>query len=74
VNQTLLQTNTADEYRGRVMSIYLLDRGLAPLGSMLVGTIAHFWGARDAVAIMGVLTTLFAIAVALKMPGLRDMD
>ncbi len=74
VNQTLLQTNTADEYRGRVMSIYLLDRGLAPLGSMLVGTLAHFWGARDAVAIMGVLTTIFAIAVALRMPGLRDMD
>jgi predicted MFS family arabinose efflux permease len=74
VNQTLLQTNTEDAYRGRVMSIYLLDRGLAPLGSLLVGTLAHFWGARDAVAIMGVLTAIFAIAVALRMPSLRDMD
>ena len=74
VNQTLLQTNTDDEYRGRVMSIYLLDRGLAPLGSMLVGTLAHFWGARDAVAIMGVLTAIFAIGVAVRMPGLRDID
>ncbi len=74
VNQTLLQTNTEDAYRGRVMSIYLLDRGLAPLGSMLVGTLAHFLGARDAVAIMGVLTAIFAVVVALRMPGLRDMD
>jgi hypothetical protein len=56
------------------MSIYLLDRGLAPLGSLLVGTLAHFWGARDAVAIMGMLTAIFAIAVALRMPSLRDMD
>src|SRR5438874_613446 len=62
VNQTLLQTHTEDDYRGRVMSIYLLDRGLAPLGSLLAGTLAMAFGATGAVAILGMLTAIFGIA------------
>jgi MFS family permease len=73
VNQTLLQTHTDEAYRGRVMSIYLLDRGLAPLGSLLVGTLAAAFGARDAVAIMGFLTAAFAGVVVLRIPRIRAL-
>jgi MFS family permease len=74
VNQTMLQLHTEDEFRGRVMSIYLLDRGLAPLGSLLAGGLATAFNARDAVAIMGALTIAFACLIALRLPQLRDLS
>ena len=73
VNQTLLQTHTEDEYRGRVMSMYLLDRGMAPLGALLAGTLAAGYGARDAVAVLGILTAAFAVAIAVRVPRLRNL-
>ena len=68
LNQTLLHTNTEDGYRGRVMSVYLLDRGVAPLGALLAGTIAAFLGAPFAVAVLGALTFLTAALVAATVP------
>jgi MFS transporter, DHA1 family, staphyloferrin A biosynthesis exporter len=73
VNQTLLQTHTEDAYRGRVMSMYLLDRGMAPLGALLAGGLATAYGARDAVAILGLLTAAFAVAIAFRVPRLRSL-
>ena len=73
VNQTLLQTHTEDAYRGRVMSMYLLDRGMAPLGALLAGTLAAGYGARDAVAVLGILTAAFAVAIAVRVPRLRNL-
>jgi MFS family permease len=73
VNQTLLQTHTEDEYRGRVMSMYLLDRGMAPLGALLAGGLAAAYGVRDAVAVLGILTAAFAVAIAVRVPRLRSL-
>jgi MFS transporter, DHA1 family, staphyloferrin A biosynthesis exporter len=74
VNQSLLQTNTEEAYRGRVMSIYLLDRGMAPLGSLFAGILATGLGVRDAVAILGALTIAFALVVAIRVPRLRSLE
>jgi len=74
VNQSLLQTQTEDAYRGRVMSIYLLDRGMAPLGSLFAGILAASFGAPNAVAILGMLTIAFALAVAAFVPRLRTLE
>lgn len=74
VNQSLLHTNTIDEFRGRVMSVYLLDRGLAPLGSLLAGTLASFMGAPAAVSVLGAATFLVAVVVAASVPQVRRMS
>ncbi len=74
VNQTLLQKNTDDEFMGRVMSIYLLDRGVAPLGSLLAGTLATFLGAPTAVGLLGGATFLVAAVVAATVPALRRVS
>lgn len=73
VNQTALHLATEDAYRGRVMSMYLLDKGLAPLGSLGAGILATALGAPDAVAIMGLLTALFAIALFLWVAPVREL-
>jgi MFS family permease len=74
VNQTMLQAHTEDGYRGRVMSVYLLDRGLAPLGSLLAGGLAAAFGAPDAVVIMGLLTAIFGVLIALWVPRIRNLS
>ncbi|MGQ9513323.1 MFS transporter [Thermodesulfitimonas sp.] len=64
---TLVQLAVVDEFRGRVMSLYVIFFvGTTPVGNFLVGTIAHRWGVPTAFAIgggaalfLGILTTLW---------------
>src|SRR5207248_7256975 len=70
VTQALLQTHTEDAYRGRVMSIYLLDRGFAPLGSVMAGLLTDAMGARSTVVALGTMTVLVAGAALASMPRL----
>jgi len=50
-SNTALQTATPHDLRGRIMSVYmLLLIGVAPLGAMQLGALAHAIGAPHAVA------------------------
>jgi MFS family permease len=60
-NQALLQLSTPRHIRGRVMSIYLINRATIPLGTLLAGALAHQLGGPAAVGIM----SLSALAVVL---------
>jgi MFS family permease len=72
-NNTIIQLMVADEYRGRVMSVYLMTFGLMPFGTLPMGALAESLGAPAAVAIHGVLSTVVIILVALKLPQLRNL-
>src|SRR5207245_3452836 len=61
---TLLQLIVPDELRGRVMSLYMLDRGFMPAGPLFAGVAAHFIGAPSTVATMGAIVIILAIIVA----------
>jgi MFS transporter, DHA1 family, staphyloferrin A biosynthesis exporter len=73
INQTLLQLSSSDEFRGRVMGIYMLDQGLVPLGSLLAGMLAEVWGAPAAVAVMGGSVVLLCAVSFALMPALREV-
>lgn len=73
-NNTLLQLLVPDELRGRVMSIYMLDQGLMPLGSMLAGVLAAGMGAPAAVTIMGAIVVVLATGAFVKVPAIRRME
>ncbi|MEW6170209.1 MAG: MFS transporter, partial [Candidatus Omnitrophota bacterium] len=48
---TLLQINVHDEYRGRVMSAFMLTfAGFIPFGNLLAGSLAQFFGASLAIS------------------------
>src|SRR5262249_24226488 len=51
-NQTLLQLLAPRHIRGRVMSFFLLNRGLVPLGTLLAGVLAEHLGGPLALQIM----------------------
>ena len=72
MTQTLLQMSTPDEYRGRVMSIYMLDRALAPLGAAFAGGLGRLYTAPGAVMIGGALTIFFSLAALMFMPRIRN--
>ncbi len=72
-NQTVLQLTAPDDYRGRVMGIYMLNQGMLPLGSLFSGTIADIWSAPIALAIMGGLVALMAVAFFFRSPTIRNM-
>lgn len=71
MNQTLLQVTTPDEFRGRVMGIYMLNQGLLPLGSLFAGTLADVWSASLAVTVMGGSVLLLSGLAFLLMPAMR---
>ncbi len=68
VNNALVQSRTPDALRGRVTSIYVMDHGFQPLGSLVLGALAEegVLGVKNAVVLAGVV----AIAVTVFM-GLR---
>lgn len=62
-SNTLLQTWVRDDMRGRVMATFTMAfLGVAPLGSLTVGSLAHGIGVRPALLVCGVLTLLAGLA------------
>jgi MFS family permease len=71
---TMLMLIVPDELRGRVMSLYMLDRGLMPAGALFAGITAHFIGAPLTVAAMGTIVIILALVVAWLVPAIRTLD
>jgi MFS family permease len=67
-NQTLLQVMTPRYVRGRVLSIFQLDRGLVPLGALLAGFLASEFGGGAAMRIMSVLALAVVFLVVVTRP------
>ncbi|MBI2986034.1 MAG: MFS transporter [Deltaproteobacteria bacterium] len=70
---TMVQMIIPDALRGRVMSLYMLDRGLTPAGSLLAGVTAHFIGAPATVGMMGLIVIILAVLVAWRVPVIRKL-
>lgn len=64
-NQSLLQIMTPRHLRGRVMSIYLLNRGLAPLGAVVAGVLAEWFGGQDAMRGLSIIALVIIALVVL---------
>jgi predicted MFS family arabinose efflux permease len=66
---TLVQTLVHDEYRGRVMGLHtVMFAGAAPLGALLLGSIAGAHGPRAALVVSGSGALLAALWLATRLP------
>ncbi len=70
---TMVQMTIPDALRGRVMSLYMLDRGLMPAGALFAGITAHFIGAPATVSMMGLIVIVLAVLVAWRVPLIRRL-
>jgi len=74
-NNTLIQTNVAEEYRGRILSTLFLQRGTVPLGTVLAGALTSVVGPRLALGSMAVgLVAMGLLALPHALPVLRDLS
>jgi predicted MFS family arabinose efflux permease len=72
-NQTLIQVNCTDEYRGRVMSMYMMTVGLLPLGTIPAGAMADTWGVPVALTVQGGLMAAVFALLWLTRSRVRDL-
>jgi MFS family permease len=69
---TILQTITEDDKRGRVMSFYTMAFiGMTPIGNLLAGILAEAIGAPNTILISGVICVIGAIVFLIKLPSIR---
>lgn len=72
-SNTLIQAMIPDELRGRVMSVYsMMFMGMAPLGSLLAGSLAGIIGAPQTVALGGAVCLVAAVIFRYVAAPLQD--
>ena len=72
-DQTIIQLLTPAPLRGRVLGVYLLNRGLMPVGSLFAGILATFLGGPWAVTVMGTSCFLLAVGIGFSVPRLWQL-
>lgn len=71
---TLLQTLTPDQMRGRTMSVFTLAYvGMGPIGAFQAGFFADRVGVPVTMLVGGLVCTLFTAAVFQRVPELRNL-
>ena len=71
--QTVLQTYSPPEFRGRTMAIFHMTQVLLLLGGMLAGALSALFGAPWAIAVMSAVGTLCMVWLYLAAPGAREI-
>ncbi len=74
LSNTLIQVNSPDELRGRIMSVYsMVFQGMSRVGAMQAGFMASLVGAPLAVASGALLSLVYGVFVFFKWPQIRRM-
>ena len=74
LNQSLIMEEVEDKYRGRVMSVFMMNFGLMPLGVLPTGFMIDYLGPQFAIGVLAVL--LFAVSsyILITQKRLREMS
>ncbi|OGX45474.1 MAG: hypothetical protein A3G38_03460 [Omnitrophica WOR_2 bacterium RIFCSPLOWO2_12_FULL_51_8] len=71
---TILQTSVPDEFRGRVMSVFMLTfAGFMPFGNLIAGSVAQAWGVSTAVLLSGIVCGAFFALLNALCPRIREI-
>ena len=71
INMGLIMEVVEDQYRGRVMSVFMMNFGLMPLGMLPAGLAVDYFGGPTAISILGGLLLAVAAIVLLTQKRLR---
>ncbi|HKA32594.1 MAG TPA: MFS transporter [Candidatus Binatia bacterium] len=71
--QTVIQTYSSAEFRGRTMAAFSMNQVVFMLGSLAIGSLASIWGARWAMAGMSAAAVVAMIAVFFALPRARQI-
>jgi MFS family permease len=73
LNQSLIMEQVEDQYRGRVMSVFMMEHGLMPLGVVPLGIAIEALGGQVAVGILSGLLLVTVSTIYLTRKDLRDL-
>jgi predicted MFS family arabinose efflux permease len=73
LSNVLIQTYTNSDYRGRVMSVYMLEFSLVAFGTFMVGIMANALGAQIALAVTAVALMAFVLYAFAFTPRMRNL-
>ena len=73
LNQSLIMEVSQDQYRGRVMSVFMTNFALIPLGVLPAGIAAEFLGGQLTVGILAGLLIATTAIILITQKGLRDL-
>ncbi len=74
LNQTLILEVVEDQYRGRVMSVFMMNFGLMPLGVLPASLAIEAFGGQMAVAILGFGMIAVTFVILLTQKRLREFE
>ena len=66
--QTVIQTYSPPEFRGRAIALFHMGQVVMTVGSMLIGSLAAMLGTEWSVALMGSAGALMMVAIHLALP------
>lgn len=72
-NQSLLQLNLDDEYRGRVLSLFTMVQGLNPFGALFMGALAEATSTPAAIGTFCVLAIICAFFAGAGSKQMRSL-
>ncbi len=72
-NQVMLQLTVDDEYRGRVLSLYVMVSGVTPFSALLMGALIDVFGPRVTVACFTGLAAAIVLGIGITSKRLRQI-
>ncbi len=72
-NQVMVQLIVHDEYRGRVMSLYVMTSGITPFSALLMGALINAFGAQITVACFTGLASAIVLVIGIMSNRLRQI-
>ena len=74
LGNVLVQHYVADDYRGRAMSVFMMQRSLASLGTFFVGVMASWVGVQVVIGGLALTLCMLALAGIFASATLRRLD
>jgi MFS family permease len=74
LSTVLIQSYCNPEYRGRVMSVYMMEFSLVAFGTFFVGLLSNAIGVQAALASTAVGLIILSIGASLLVPRMRRLD
>jgi len=72
-NQVMVQLIVDDDYRGRVLSLYVMVSGITPFSALLMGALIDVFGAQVTVAAFTGLASAIVLVIGLTSKRLRQI-
>jgi len=72
VANSIVQMETPPELLGRMLSLFFMDKGMWSFGTLFIGSVAHFVGTPNAIAISGICCALAASLLLYQQKQARE--